>query len=149
MRNFFSGAGKTIQFIFGLVFIIGGIFYLTKDTSSLRPVDATVVSTAEKSYTDESSSSYEINYQYQVDRNTYTGSYTSAVNKSVGDVVLVYYDPKSPSESYYTQHQTITWGLTSLVFGLILDGSVFWGASKKRAAKENAGVVPEQEPKQE
>ena len=113
---------KIFVVLFGLAAIYYGMSMLQSNSSSWPSVKATVSS----SQYSNSSSDYEVTYEYQVGADKYSGTFHNISKYQSGTEVTVYYDPKSPGSSVSSPGDAEMYGFIGILFGLFCVGGVGW-----------------------
>jgi hypothetical protein len=127
---------KGFMWVVGIGCLVAGIYYLMMDTSNWPQVEAVVTSSREGMSDDNGTTTYETNYEYQVDGVVYKGYLNEYLQYSKGEKITLYYDPKDPNHTIQSQGEMGSAGCIGVAFGLFCIGSMTWGAIKARRQPE-------------
>lgn len=133
--------------IVGIVYAVAGIYFLINgictyinqfDQKDWPVTTATVINADEyRSGRKHRSTRYDIIYQYETDKDIYTGKlYRSNAPKKIGDTFEIKYNPDAPYES--TQYTRPTFGIAvSGAIGFCIFGCVGFCLIKRAFGKRN------------
>jgi hypothetical protein len=128
-----NGLGvKIFTIIFGIAALVMGIKLLLVNTSSLTAISAEIVSISKNYADDTDTSSFDISYTYQVNGIDYQSNFSSSTEYSQGEMITVYYDPKSPETAYSSPTESKFLGVVGVILGLVCVGGTGWGMIKSR-----------------
>lgn len=133
---------KIFVVVFGLAAFIVGVKYLGVNSGNLTSVEAEVVSVSEELADDSGTSSYTVTYTYLVNGVSYQNDYSSYSEVTQGEKIIVYYDPKSPAESYNTKGESKFVGIMGVLLGLGCVGGTGWGAIKSKLGSSKSTEAP-------
>lgn len=148
MKNFGSCVMKAFVWASGFVALAFGIYFLSVDSSSLIKTQAEMVSSTYTTTDDSGNESYNVTYTYQVDNVWHEDSMSSSAEYAPGEIIMVYYDPKFPDNSYASQGESSFLGIIGVVFGIYCIGSMGWGTIKSVFNKQKKEAIPVEDPNQ-
>jgi hypothetical protein len=129
---------KIFILVIGIASFVMGVKNMSVNSSALIGVEAQVVSVSKELADDSGTSSYTVTYKYAVNGVDYQDDFSSYSEVPQGEKVTVYYDPKSPAESYQSQGESKSVGVMGVILGIVCVGGIGWEAikSKRKSTKE-------------
>ncbi|MBA4385732.1 MAG: hypothetical protein C0410_13425, partial [Anaerolinea sp.] len=113
-----TGLGvKIFIVVVGIASFVMGVKNMSVNSAALTAVDAQVVSVYKELADDSGTSSYTVTYKYAVNGIDYQNDLSSYSEVSQGEIITVYYDPKSPAESYESQGESKFVGIMGVLLG--------------------------------
>ena len=135
MKNIGSLVIKIFVVVFGLAAIVWGISLLRSNSSSWPSAQATIVSSRiSLSGNPKDKTKYEVWYEYNVDDERHSSSFTSDSEYRPGEEITVYYDPTSPGFSITSQGEAEGLGVIGILLGLLCVGGIGWEGIKSIVA---------------